>query len=145
MINIFQFEDDRAVQDMPTSRTSWVDDGLSLANVYYMGNTALNQLTLSTFQICMMSTSDCSKTCYTLDGTYWPWPGENIPYGVGATNLQSLDTDVKKQVACFTGQCTCTSNSQCTSYQNHCATPGLEPHTLHRMCYVHPSSSLATS
>lgn len=76
---ILQFEDDRSRQDAPTSRGS-LAAGVHSEGYYYMGNADLNGLSFPAAQLCTMSTSNCERTCYTLDSRYWSWPGSDYPY-----------------------------------------------------------------
>ena len=39
---------------------------------------------------------------YNLHGQYFSWPGSDYPY---SSRVNGLDTDLKKQIGCFTGQC----------------------------------------
>ena len=115
---LFQFEDDRSKQDAPTSRDA-VAAGVRTDNFFYVGNSWVNELSFSTAEICTMSTSDCAKTCYTLDGGNFDWPGSSYPYGARGI-VNSLNSDLKKQIGCFAGLCGCgNSGGNC----NSCAPP----------------------
>lgn len=109
---IFQLEDDRSVMDMPADRSA-AKAGFTTDNAYYMGNTELNALDISSAEVCVGKQSNCQMTCYPISTEYWGGDGTDYAH------ITDLATPLKKMVGCFAGLCPCYSSEMCNAYSGH--------------------------
>eukprot|EP01043_Picozoa_sp_COSAG02_P046470 COSAG02_NODE_4349_length_5466_cov_31.632569_3_plen_1141_part_01 len=74
--------------------------GDAQTNAFYIGNDWLNALPgVSSFEICAGSSSNCATDCHELTKS-------ELGAATESADVASLQTTVKRGIACFTGQCT---------------------------------------
>jgi hypothetical protein len=98
---IMHIEDDPTQMDMPKT-AGLIGAGFDNANAQYIGNSALNALSFSQAEICFGKKSQCSSI------NCMPITAQNVGAGITQghyTAINGLNSDFKKLLGCFTGQC----------------------------------------
>jgi hypothetical protein len=91
---LFAIYDDRTKDDLPNTKAE-IAAGFGNDNAFYIGNEALNRLDILSAEICAGACGSVMD-CHEID---------NVQAAARTFAPTSLNTDLKKSIGCFTGQC----------------------------------------
>lgn len=95
-LRVFAIYDDRGKDDLPNSAAE-IGAGFARENAFYIGNDALNELDILEAEVCAGACGQ-AMACRPIDASL-------IHSHVRESAPGMLNTDVKKMIGCFTGQC----------------------------------------
>jgi len=102
---VMEVEDDVTTDDIPDSPIA-IANGYRNEHAYYVGNTELNDMNIVEAEVCFgKRTTGSGKFCNMM---CMPLKQENVGSGLTNNNfphVQSLESGLKKMIACFSGQC----------------------------------------
>ena len=103
---ILQFEDDRSKADAPSDPAT-IAKGVTNENYYFIGVDELKSREVISAQVCLGSTSGCTKSCYPLEDKYYARTAGGALNALDSlyTQIQGLNTKLKKMAGCFAGLC----------------------------------------